>query len=83
MKRRDFIKNTAPVAVLPFFTQGLSMAAYAENAFMNALFRPEIDTDRVLVIIQMSGGNDGLNTVIPLDQYSALIASLNSFKLLA
>ncbi len=81
MKRRDFIKNTAPVAVLPFFTQGLSMAAYAENAFMNALFRPEIDTDRVLVIIQMSGGNDGLNTVIPLDQYSALTAARGNIVL--
>jgi uncharacterized protein (DUF1501 family) len=30
------------------------------------------DNDRVLVIVQMFGGNDGLNTVIPLDQYSAL-----------
>jgi len=28
--------------------------------------------DRVLVIVQMIGGNDGLNTVIPLDQYDVL-----------
>jgi hypothetical protein len=28
--------------------------------------------DRVLVIVQLYGGNDGLNTVIPLDQYSVL-----------
>ena len=28
--------------------------------------------DRVLVIIQLVGGNDGLNTVIPLDNYSLL-----------
>ena len=27
--------------------------------------------DRVLVIIQLAGGNDGINTVIPLDQYAA------------
>ncbi len=32
--------------------------------------RPE--NDRVLVIIQLNGGNDGLNCVIPVDQYSAL-----------
>ena len=30
------------------------------------------DNDRVLVLIQLNGGNDGLNCVIPLDQYSAL-----------
>ncbi len=28
--------------------------------------------DRVLVIIRLNGGNDGLNTVIPLDQYGNL-----------
>jgi uncharacterized protein (DUF1501 family) len=28
--------------------------------------------DRVLVIVQLYGGNDGLNTVIPLDQYGVL-----------
>ena len=30
------------------------------------------NTDRKLVIIQLNGGNDGLNMVIPLDQYSNL-----------
>jgi uncharacterized protein (DUF1501 family) len=28
--------------------------------------------NRVLVLVQLEGGNDGLNTVIPLDQYSTL-----------
>lgn len=28
----------------------------------------KIDTDRVLVIIQLEGGNDGLNMIVPLDQ---------------
>ena len=29
-----------------------------------------VNNDRVLVIIQLSGGNDGLNTVIPVGDYS-------------
>lgn len=35
----------------------------------------QTDTDRVLVLIQLNGGNDGLNTVIPLDQYANLQAA--------
>lgn len=34
--------------------------------------------DRVLVIIRLNGGNDGLNTVIPLDQYSNLSIQRNN-----
>ena len=29
-----------------------------------------VDNDRVLVIIQLQGGNDGLNTVIPIEGYN-------------
>ncbi len=34
-----------------------------------------IDTDRVLVIIRLEGGNDGLNTIIPLNQYANYFAA--------
>ena len=35
---------------------------------------PGVPQDRILVIVQMSGGNDGLNTVVPygLDEYYRL-----------
>ena len=71
MKRRDFLK-TAPMAALPVVLSGISMQALASSPLMAALSASSASSDHVLVIIQMNGGNDGLNTVIPLDQYSAL-----------
>ena len=38
---------------------------------MHALLANATDTDHVLVIVQLAGGNDGLNMVIPRDNYSA------------
>ncbi len=59
--------QSVPVAV-----GGITVTAHANSPLLNALSTSLYDTDRVLVIIQLSGGNDGLGTVIPLDQYAAL-----------
>ena len=68
MKRRSFIKRSA-VASVPLFLGGVPVSAVARNAFSNFI---NPDSDKVLVLIQLNGGNDGLNCVIPRDQYSAL-----------
>lgn len=71
MKRRDFLKSTIPAAILPSILNGFSMKAYAASSpLMQALMNTTTETDHVLVIIQLSGGNDGLNMVIPNDIYS-------------
>jgi uncharacterized protein (DUF1501 family) len=76
MKRRDFIKTVAPVAVVPFFSNKLFAAAYTPSVLNEAaLLTLGPETDRVLVIVQMTGGNDGLNTVFPMDQYSKLMTA--------
>ncbi|HAY70963.1 MAG TPA: hypothetical protein DCX89_03665 [Saprospirales bacterium] len=70
MKRRTFIKNTATASVaLPVFLYGNKMTAFAQNTLFNGM---DEYSDRVLVLIQLNGGNDGLNMVLPLDQYSNL-----------
>jgi uncharacterized protein (DUF1501 family) len=73
MKRRDFIRNTIPAAtMLPAVIDGYSVKAFTGNSpLLRALMDPSIDTDHVLVIVQLNGGNDGLNTVIPISSYSA------------
>lgn len=69
MKRRDFFKATMPI-VLPSLINGVSLKALAESPFLRMAARGA-GSDRVLVLIQLNGGNDGLNTVVPLEYYGA------------
>ena len=73
MKRRDFIRSTAPAGIIfPALINGFTFKAFAESPLVSALTQAPTETDHVLVIIQLNGGNDGLNMVIPIDQYDNL-----------
>ena len=71
MKRRHFLKTTIPGGIiLPGLFTGFSIKAFAEDSSMvQSLMLPAAVTDHVLVLIQLTGGNDGLNTVIPVELY--------------
>ena len=68
MKRRKFIQAGSFLS-LPIMVGGFKVSALAENSLMNFM---NGDSDRVLVLIQLNGGNDGLNCVLPKDQYAGL-----------
>jgi uncharacterized protein (DUF1501 family) len=66
MKRRSFIKKLSMAAV-PFTIGGIPIRLMAENSLTR--MANESTNDRVLVILQLHGGNDGMNTVIPVEAY--------------
>ncbi|MEI2693475.1 MAG: DUF1501 domain-containing protein [Saprospiraceae bacterium] len=68
MKRRKFLQVSS-LASVPMLINGIPVSAVARNSFLDFV-SPE--NDKVLVLIQLTGGNDGLNMVLPLDQYSNL-----------
>lgn len=74
MKRRDFLKYSSGAVALPTLLGGLPMQAFGmvNSPLMQLLAPGTTDTDHVLVLIFLNGGNDGLNTLIPLDQYGTL-----------
>ena len=64
--RRDFLKAgmyaVGVSAILPGFLQRISLAQTAQAVATD----PASDlSSRILVVVEMSGGNDGLNTVVP------------------
>jgi uncharacterized protein (DUF1501 family) len=73
MKRRDFLKKSIPAATLiPAVLDGYTVRAFTgHSSLMQSLLLPPTDTDHVLVIVQLNGGNDGLNMVIPISTYSS------------
>jgi uncharacterized protein (DUF1501 family) len=74
MKRKDFFKLTGG-ASLAFMINGFPISTFADTPLLRLLAKQTQANGRVLVLIQLNGGNDGLNTVIPLDQYSGLSAA--------
>lgn len=76
MKRRSFLKTTAAASV-PILLHGIPVQA-SSDLLSNSLEKTAISAincDRILVIVQQNGGNDGLNTVFPVDKWSNLVAA--------
>ena len=74
MKRRSFIKTTTFTSI-PLLLKGIPVVASSDllSQSLEKMAVSALNCDRILVIIQQNGGNDGLNTVFPLDKWSNLV----------
>lgn len=62
--RRDFLLRMGIASAgVGFMMNGVPMEAFGHAPVLHAL--NESSTDRILVLIQLNGGNDGLNTIVP------------------
>ena len=68
MKRRKFIQISSTGSLAGVMLNGHLVNAFTRTKLLNNVSE-DIIRDRSLVMIQLSGGNDGLNTIIPKNQY--------------
>ncbi len=65
--RRGFLKGLGIAGGMSMLLGKTPISATTPSPFMKAL--SEAQTDRVLVLIRLKGGNDGLNTIVPVGDY--------------
>ena len=66
--RRDFLKKLPLAMSIPFTIGGIPMRVLGKENALTQMAAAS-NNDRVLIILQMHGGNDGLNCLIPVEKY--------------
>jgi uncharacterized protein (DUF1501 family) len=81
MKRRDFLKIFPAASVTPVVVNGFQMRPFANSKMARILSACEDVENRVLILIQLKGGNDGLNMLVPVQQYDLYAALRPSIRI--
>lgn len=69
MKRRDFLKIVPAAGISSFALNGFTLRPFANSRLAHILSGCDDIGERALVLIQLKGGNDGLNNLVPIAQY--------------
>ncbi len=69
MDRRKFIRNMSLAGTGGIVLGGVPVNLLAGNSNLQALLAAN-PGDQVMIFVQLHGGNDGLNTIVPLNQYN-------------
>ena len=81
MKRRNFLKIFPSAAVTPFVVNGLKLRPFANSKMAGVLGNCDGIDERALVLIQLKGGNDGINMLVPIAQYDTYANLRESIKI--
>lgn len=71
MNRRKFLGTSINACASSILLGSMASNTFARSKLLQAIAASPCD-DRVLVLVQLNGGNDGLNTIVPLNEYDAL-----------
>lgn len=69
MKRRNFLKILPAAGVSSFVVNGFALRPFANSKIARLVSDCDGIRDRALILIQLKGGNDGMNNLIPIAQY--------------
>jgi len=69
MKRRNFLKILPAAGVSSFAVNGFAFRPFANSKIAKLVSDCDGLRERALILIQLKGGNDGLNNLIPIAQY--------------
>lgn len=67
MKRRTFLKAAGITLTSLPIMKNRAIAALSSSPVMDNLRRLTANKDKIFVLVQLQGGNDGLNTLVPIE----------------